>query len=526
MAVAQALAGCGGRGTPAESAANPSEDEAKAQRLLERARTASTGLDDYREIILNFGGTNAAAAARTELAELLVLQAEQALPAHNWAAAEELADEAKRYGNVLTTRRARAVLDRIDDGRAGEIVSVAQKHAAAGDCENALEQVAAPLRKKPRARFREQLQKLSEGTLVDCLTKKVEAEVARGAVEAARSMLETPDATTALTKRGYDLLHVALAKSVVQKSTAVIRPLLAEKKWLEAIARLGGMKTTGALNDDEYALAFVMVQDAIAAYLPELVKQGMVARSPSEATRQIDDLIQLARWKVVPEGVRQMRQKLILAVECEKFRCTLQKGVPAWAWGAIPLQPIGDPSAAQPKRIAHAQKVWLIAKAKDRVLVATDDPGGLRGAELLDKAAGWIEPTRLKNADTETWLPPDDQLIGVRVWGPLRPPSRDYQLGVVTKVDAGKVSVKRYADNLEQIVDLAAIRAGTLPKGLRVMAFCADELHQEPATVDEVVGQDASLPRVKVRCEKADKSRVEVVAGLSTKLEWLPRRLP
>jgi hypothetical protein len=533
MAAQNAVAGCGGRGAPAESAAGQSAEERQAQRLLADAR-ASKAPDRYREIILDFGNTNAAAAARSELADLLVVQAERALPARQWDSAEELAEEAKRYGNVATTQRARAVLDQIDDGRAAEIARVAQTHTATGDCDNALRQVAEPLRKKPRARFREQLQKLSEGALVDCLMKKLEAVLARETVEVARSMLETPDATTALTKQGYDLLHAALHKSVVQRTTVQIRPLLTQKKWLEAIAKLGGMKSTGALDDQEYALAFVVVQDAIVAHLPELVRQGMLAPSPREAARQLDDLIQLARWQSVPDAVRQMRQKLTVALECEKLRCKLQKGVPAWAWGAIPLQPIGDAGSAEPKRIAHGQRVWIVAKAKDRVLVATDDPADLRGADLFDKAAGWIEPTRLKSADTEMWFPPDDQLVGVRIWGPLRPPSRDYQLGVITKVEAGKVSVKRYSDNLEQVVDLAAVRVGKLPKGQRVMAFCTDELHQEPATVDEVVAQDAtqttaqdaSLPRVKVRCEKGDKSRVEVMAGLSTKLEWLPRRVP
>jgi len=117
----------------------------------------------------------------------------------------------------------------------------------------------------------------------------------------------------------------------------------------------------------------------------------------------------------------------------------------------------------------------------------------------------------------------------VRVWGPLRPADSAYQLGVVTKVEGDKATVKRFADDIEQTVLLKLLRVGKLPKGLKVMAYCADRLHPQPARVAEVVAEAGGISgasKVKVDCEKGGNSRVEMASSLSSQGDWLPPRKP
>jgi hypothetical protein len=143
---------------------------------------------------------------------------------------------------------------------------------------------------------------------------------------------------------------------------------------------------------------------------------------------------------------------------------------------------------------------------------------------LFAKAGGWVDKKLLRSTETRNWLPPTEQLEGFRVWAPLRPPDKALHLGTVTKVNGRKVTVKRVADDAEITVDVKTLHAGTLDEGVKVMAFCADQVHTEVARIQSVVSEDAGKPKVKIACEKGDITRVEVAGALTTKPEWLPKK--
>ncbi len=520
-----ALPACGGG--PPQPALSPTQrkNEAKAQRLLERARKEHSA-DRYRLIINRFGDTKAAGVARDELAAILISQARQAIKNNDWATAEDRTDEARMYAGLDLTQKAIALQNEIDDHRAAYVAGLAAKNAADGKCASALKRVAIPLRKKPRARFKRALQKDARKSLIDCLSKKLTVEVNAGNLEPARMMLETPDATTALSEAGYKEAHGVLQKLVVKRSTSGIQPLLAEHKWKDAIAKLQQMKSANTLTDKEYGVAFGIVQDAIHAYLLDVAKKGLSAKKPSKVADEIAAQVQIAKWKMVPKDLAAELTTLAVAVQCEKLHCRLQKPTPAWAWGAIVVHSPTAPDGAKTAKIKHAQKVWVLGKGHKHALVALKDPGKVPEQQLFAKATGWADPAHLESVDTDMWLPPTDQLVGVRVWGPLRPPSKDYHLGVVKKVEGKKVIVTRIADSLDATVPLRSIRVGKLDKGLKVMAFCQDELHPELARVDHVVTESGGVPKVKVNCDKGNLSRVEVGGSLTSKAAWLPPRKP
>lgn len=520
-----AASGCAGAPPKDAPSAEQEQEEQKATRLLARARETGD-VERYRQLVLRFGNTSAAAEARDELAAILIKSAKNALAEQDWSTAEDRAEEARMYAGLELTRKAQAVQQQIDESRAKQVAKDAKKLAEEGKCASALKTVAVPIRQKAREHFKKVVRQQAQEPLVACLSQKLEDDVKAGSIEAARAMLASPDATTALSTEGYKLAEQALLKAIVKESTSEIQPLLAQKKWSEAIAKLDGLKQKGTLGQSEYPVAFEIVQDAIRDHLLALAKQGLTAKKPSLAAQQIEEQAKLAGWKSAPKELQAAQQKLAIAVECEEHRCKLGKPTPSWSWGAIGVHPPADAQGAESGKLKHAQKIWVLGRGKDHALIATEDPGAASGADLFDKAAGWIDPENLRSVDTDMWLPPDAQLVGVQVWGPLRPPSKDYLLGTVTKVDGKKVTVKRMADDREETVDLKSIRIGKLTKGLKVMAFCVDQLHPEPAKVDSVVTTQGGSPKVKVVCEKGDVTRVEVAGALTSKADWLPPRKP
>lgn len=501
------------------------ENEAKASRLLVRARQLHDP-ERYRQIISRFGNTHAADDARQELAVILVQEAKTALAKHDWATANDHAEEARVYANLQTTRQAIDVERRIDEGRAAQVAQAAAQLAAQGKCASALHVVAVPLRKKPRSHFREVVQAKSQKALVDCLAQKLKQEVSTGDLAPARAMIETPDATTALSEAGYRQARAALTKLMVQRSTRGIQPLLTQQKWQAAIDKLGQMKQAGTLTASEYRVALGVVQNAVHHYLLGVAKKGFESRRPSKVMATIDAQAKIADFKTLPDDLAAERDLLAVAVECETLRCRVQRPEPEWAWGAIEVHPPADANGAPRSKLKHAQKIWVVARGRRRDLIALSDPGEVKGAALYKQVAGWVDPAHLKTVDTSMWLPPTNQLAGVRVWGPLRPPSKAYHLGVVKRVKGNKVVVTRLADELDVTVPLRSLRVGKLLKGLRVMAFCANQLQPKPARVDGVVTSEGGVPKVKYTCDKGDLTRVDLGGSLTSKAAWLPPRKP
>ncbi|MEB2311905.1 MAG: hypothetical protein OZ921_19715 [Sorangiineae bacterium] len=519
-----ALAACGGaQESPAD--ATKQEDEGKAARQLARARE-SKNPDRYRELIARFGDTKAAVDAKDELAAILVEQAEAAMTKKDWRAAESLAEEARQYAGLELTRRAIAVEDEIDQTHAAHVAEAAEALAKEGKCASAAKTVAAPLRKKPRAAFKGRLQKLAGPPLVDCYAKKLAEEIDQGNLDPARAMLATPDATTALSKPHYDAAQAALQKLIVKRSTSQIQPMLAAQDWTGALAELDALEKAGKLDAKEHRVAIGVVQDAILESLLVRAKAGLTAAKPSEVLERFDTDVSVAAWKQLPAELTAARALLTIAVECERLKC--KPGAPAkvWAWGSVAIH---TPASAEGETVAtvkHAEPAWLLAKGAKFALVVREDPGKLAPGELWAKADGWAAPEHLKPADTALWLPPSEQLVGVQVWGPLRPPSKDYHLGVVTKVDGKQATVRRMADSLEQAVPLASLRIGKLMSGTKIMAFCEDELHPSSAKIAGVVTVEGGVPKVKIACDKGGIERVDLGGSITSRAEWLPPRRP
>jgi hypothetical protein len=520
---ALALLACGGR----QQGAGGAGDEAAASELLQRARESPTP-DGYRRIFEKFGSTHAAGVARQELAGMLLSRARDALGTRDFRGADDAAEEARTYGNEEQTRQAHAVLDAIDDGRAAEIAQqVVGLAGAEGGCMRAFAAIVAPLSAKPRPRprFKEALRARSTPALVQCLGAEVESRFREGDGHAARDLLVTPEVTVALAKEAYDKAVIRLTELVVARTLGELGPLLGERKWAEAIAEVAGRHEGGGLEDRESEAVLVALREPIRA---DVLKRIEAARASQRTTRDaaaIRDLVRLAAWEPVPEDIARGLEALGRSLECEKLRCALEKPAQVWAWGALRLSPPAAADGTPAGHIEHGQPVFRVARAGARALVATSDPGSAAGPALLDAAVGWVEASRLRPVPTADWLPPPELLSGVRVWGPLREGAREYSLGVVTSADPKRAIVRRLADSLEITVDTSLLRLGTVPLGMKVLAYCVDRIHAEPAKVDgTVVAGD--VEKVPVVCERGALAHVEMLSALGADPAWLPPRKP
>ena len=523
--LASAVAACGGGGAGSETPAGSQRDEERAAGLLARAR-AEKKPEPYRRLVSRFRDTNAAAEGRDELAQLLVDEARALLKASDFSTADDRAEEATLYAGVDLTQAARAVQQDIDDARAERAAKRAIENASAGKCASALKAVADPVRAKARQHFKTALKDKTKAALFGCLEQKLAEEVKAGNVEAARSLLTAPDTTTAFDKESYAKLEKVLQQQLVHRGLGVLKPLLDAQKWQEAFAKLDALEKEGKLTSAERAIANDVVRDAVKLHIQALIKTALGAKKPGEVQKQIDDAVKVAGWEKVPDEIEMARWRLAIAVECERLRCKLTKPGAAWAWGALSLRPAESSAGAESGKLDHGQKTWLLGKGGAFALIAKEDPGAAEGPSLFEKASAWVEAKNLKPTDTSSWLPPGDQLTGVVVWAPLRAPAKDYHLGTVKKVEGRKATVERMADKANVVVDVASLRAGVVSAGLKVMAFCAGQVHTETAKVASVVTTDEGVPKVKIVCDKGDITRVEIGTALTTKAEWLPAKKP
>lgn len=525
LSLALSALGCGGPEKDAETPAGAERDEERAQNVLAKARSVKTA-EVYRRLVSRFPDSKAAGEGREELAQILIDEARGLIKQADFATADDRAEEATLYAGVELTQKARDLQKQIDEAKADRVAKKAEAAAGEGKCASALKLVADPVRSKPRAHFKKSLLEKTQEPLLKCVEQKLAEEVKAGNVEAARSLLTAPDTTTALSKPAWEKAEAALKKGLVEQSLGVLKPMLEGQKWAEAFAKLDELEKAGKLSEGERGIANGVVRDAIKAHVAELVKTAVAGKKPGEASKKIDEAVKAAGWDKVPDEIEASRAKLAVAVECERLKCKLGKPAPAWAWGAQAEKPAENANLADKDTLKHGQKVWVLAKGGAWSLVTTEDPGAAEGPALFEKATGWVDAKGLKPVDTDGWLPPNDQLVGVVVWAPLRAPAKDYHLGTVKKVDGRKATVERMADKSEVVVDLASLRAGKLGAGLKVLAFCVDQVHTENAKVDSIVSTDAGVPKVKIVCEKGDVTRVEIGTALTTKAEWLPAKKP
>jgi hypothetical protein len=433
----------------------------------------------------------------------------QSLTEQDWSTAEDRAEEA-RMARVSTSTQGASRTKQIDEKRA-EQIAARKKLVDEGKCERAQARGRAGAAKS-REHFKLEVKRRA-GRRWSVRIEEGRARRQEGNVEAARSLLSSPDATTALSGEGFKLVEQALLKAIVAAAHRIQPP--SPRKMDEALAKLDEL-VQGQAQRGRAPIALELVQTRSAillAFAKRPFRQNRAKRSRGSTRKS------RLPWKMVPKG----------SDRCQKLAVASRMRSSAASWPSPRRAGRGGDRCAPPRLCCQADRQACTRRSGNHAAEARpgrdEDPGAASGADD-GTAAGWVDTTNLQTSDTDMWLPPPEQLAGVQVWGPLRPPAKEYSLGVVSKVDGKKVTVKRLADGREETIALADIRAGKLEKGLKVMAFCTNQLRPEPAKVDSIVTSEGGSPKVKVICEKGDLQKVELGGSLTTKAEWLPPRKP
>jgi hypothetical protein len=164
-------------------------------------------------------------------------------------------------------------------------------------------------------------------------------------------------------------------------------------------------------------------------------------------------------------------------------------------------------------------------------LVARADPGDIKTwTGILTAATGWVDSAVLHADDTSLWLPTGKALEKERVWLPTGRDDKLYLLGVVESVAGNDVTVKKLSDGQSTSVKRDVLRSGTLQAGLKVLAFCGDQLRATPARFESLVTRQGGVQGAHVVCVGDDgkdrEAKDELLGTLRAKPEWLPVRRP
>jgi hypothetical protein len=535
--VGTATVGCGGDGRRSKASDEAKEErEAAARDDLRKARNAGTE-EAFRLVMKRHPETSAAEDARGDIAKLREAAARGALAKGDRKAARALAEEALKLGDPMVAEQARTTLEQVDRSDARNTGKSVKELLAAGEntetCGKAVALVAEVLGAQPSPLLSRDMRKETLQPLSSCLQAVIDGSDKMETFAASRKLIDSPAAKSALGPDTFHAVSSAFNDKAVQTLFASVQPDLKANKWEGAFATIKSWADAGATGPQQLEVASQQVRDHITKEL--LVKGGssLGQARPEPVLADIDRALKLFEGLNVAPELKSMRTYLATWIECKKLACTaIPRTRMAYSFGATGLMPLTEPAAAAPTdTLPNATKLWALATGKGKALVAREDPGDIRTwSERMAAARGWVDASVLHNEDTTLWLPVGKALEGVRVWLPTGRDDKLYLLGHVESVDGTDVTVKKISDGQTSTVKRDVLRTGVMPKGLKVMAFCQEQLQQTEARYEESVTITAGTSVARVMCftpEGKDEKTKDVVFGsLRAKPEWLPARRP
>jgi hypothetical protein len=468
----------------------------------------------------------------------IMYKGEKALKAEEFDKARDFVRQADRYANDTVRDEMRIVVERIDKAETQLLVADAVQAANDGKCAEALETTAALIDlggKGPS--FDGFVHQFSAEQNADCLLGMLEkAESLREF----RQLAESKNAKKALGPKAYATVEAGLTEAVTTRLQAAVAGPMEAKDWPKVVAALEEMVRSGDASAANVKPLFDQVVAAVAEEVSQAIQEGLdQPLGAPAALKKVDGLMAIV-WKVdggdgskrafelepVPKKLAKRRAELEFGVVCAAVRCSEATPTAMWVFGHQSLSPTMEPKAEGKRKLKHGTKVWQIATGAGVTLIARKDPGKLDGlAARIKPAAGWIASSGLRASDTSNIMPPGKAMVGVRVWGPLRPKQKYYEMGTVTKVEGGQATVRRMSDGQETKIATTRLRLGLVEKGMKVLAMCGGGFDLKEAIVDSVKDTKFASqgdPMVKVTCLDDDgkptkEKREELMGSLRVK---------
>jgi hypothetical protein len=469
--------------------------------------------------------------ARIEKSKKKIAEANRAIDSKNYEKARKLLKEAEKLGVESHRFEISEALEKSDKRQAKLFVNEAQDPLKEKDCAGAFKMLAEQMQTMESEAFDREVRRLIEKNARACVQAAVDAATTAGDFAAARKLVNADDTKTVL---GAEQKKVAAELDAVigEVLKAKVDGDLKAKKWSQAVGQLDAMVKKGEASEQQAAVVLEGIRKAVAPEIAAMTARGIGQRDAAGALKAVDGLIQLVRWEVMdpsvgnlakdkalPEDLWKKREALAIWGEAQKVGIKpVKKAEKRWTHGKVALLPATKSDGASKRDLAPATEVWVIGQSKTLALVAEADPGTALAAQL-EKAIGWAPVDRLAKSTTADWLPPDDQLKGVRVWGPLRPPEKLLELGTVDEVAAKEIGVKRLADDKVIKVARSALRLGNLAPGTKVTSVCRGK--DEAAKIEELLTAGRAVPAVRIKCDGGE-LKEEFLPALRAKPEFLP----
>ncbi len=439
--------------------------------------------------------------------------------------ARKLLREANEMQIDSLTFQLKEEMEKVDKRHAKLWANEAEDALQEGDCKAAFSQLAAPMRDLESDVFDKELRKNIGPALVKCLQGKLDSLTGSGNYAAARKLMLDDDVKTVLGPGAHKKLLTTLEEGILEALKAGISEPISAKRWVDAMRVVDDAAKNGETNAEGAKVLLGLVRQGITPEVAGLAQRNVGQRDAAKALGDVDALIKLAGWDIEaaapenapPEIVSRKRSALTAWIEAQRVKFKPdKKPEKRFTHGKVALIPAGNTQAPSKRDLGPATAVWIIGRTKDLALVIETDPGTAANEALFERTVGWVPLARLATKNTADWLPPDDQMAGLRVWAPMRTDEPNLELGTVVSVKGQDVVVKRLADDKEISVKRNLLRLGRLEAGMRILNNCQAKVQ---VTLIEEVYKDQRT--VKLVCEGGLR-KDEVLPGLRVRPEDMP----
>lgn len=458
-------------------------------------------------------------------AKQLIDKADAAYSDKDFDNARKLLREANEMGVESLTFQIKEEMEKVDKRHAKLWSNEIEEVLKEGDCKGAFGQLASPMQDLASEDFDKEVRRLLGADLVKCLQSKLEASTSIGNYAEARSLMMHGDTKTVLGPVAHKKMLAALEESILEKLKAGIAEPIGAKRWADAARVAEEAVKKGDTNAEGGKALLALVRKGLAPEVAALAEKNVGQRDAAKGLTEVDELIKLVMWDLegtvkenaAPEIVVRKRQALTTWIEAQRLKMKPEKKPEKrFAHGKVAVLPPAKSDAPSKRDLSPATPVWIIGRTKDLALVTDADPGTTSAEVLFEKAIGWAPLARLATKNTADWLPPDDQMPGLRVWAPLRVDEPNLELGTVASVKGQDVVVKRLADDKEIKVKKSALRLGRIVPGMKILALCQAKM--QITLVEELMLDQRT---VKLVCEGGLR-KDEVLPGLRVRPEDLP----
>ena len=470
--------------------------------------------------------------AKLDKGKQLIRDGNDAFRDEKYDRARKLFAQALELGNESQRFEIDEAVEKLDKKQAKLWANEVEDAFKNKDCKGAIKELQQPLKDLGGSEaFVRELRRLVGADALKCAQDAVDAKILGMDYAGARKAASAPDVTGVLGPATSQKLAAELEGTILESLRTQLGPDLKAKKWAAAAEKIEAFAKKGDATEDQVESLIGAVREGIGPEIAALAARSVGKPDAAAALKQIDQDAKLARWAIVepglaklevgaalPEELTKKRAELAIWVEAQRLKMRpLAKPEVRWTHGKIDLFSPAHVDTPSGTSIAHGTQVWILGTNGDKALVTTTDPAGSLLTQMLDKVVGWASSERLVKENTTDWLVPDDQLVGQRVWGPLRPPDGMWELGTVTHVSGKDITVQRLADGAPFKLTRQKLRSGRLSPGTRVLTFCLAK--DQPAQVIEVPKTARSA---KLKCD-GGQEKEEDLASLRSKPELLPQ---